>query len=72
MRASKLAQSSVKRLAFDVFTHSGSGHQHKSIAFLHGILGNKKNWRTPAKEFLKLRPEYTAVTIDHRAHGGSW
>jgi pimeloyl-ACP methyl ester carboxylesterase len=40
--------------------------------FLHGILGSKRNWRTPARACLKLFPEgYVGVAIDTRAHGDS-
>lgn len=45
--------------------------QLKSAVFLHGILGNRKNWRTPAKLFLREKPEFVAVSVDHRAHGHS-
>lgn len=41
----------------------------KTAVFLHGILGNRKNWRTPAKLFLREKPEFCAVSVDHRAHG---
>lgn len=39
--------------------------------FLHGILGNKRNWRTVALEFVKLHPNFQAITVDHRGHGTS-
>lgn len=70
-------------LAYEIFhpkpatAYSSGGTAHfaqndpRTIAFLHGILGNKKNWRTPAKTFLQQRPEFTAISLDHRGHGGS-
>lgn len=39
--------------------------------FMHGILGSKRNWKTPATEFLKQCNGYKAVIIDHRGHGES-
>lgn len=58
----------AKTLAFDVF---GSGKTTKSIVFLHGILGHKRNWRTPAMLWNKLHPEFKCITVDHRGHGAS-
>jgi len=64
-------------LSFDRYPSSGSKHTRPSIAnsqavvFLHGILGNKKNWRTPSNLFVKKHPNFEAVAIDHRGHGSS-
>lgn len=44
--------------------------KHNGI-FIHGILGSKKNMRTPAKEFIQLFPNYSAYTLDLRGHGAS-
>jgi pimeloyl-ACP methyl ester carboxylesterase len=38
---------------------------------LHGILGSKKNWRTPSNIFTKKYPQFQAITMDHRGHGSS-
>lgn len=38
---------------------------------MHGILGSKKNWRTPGHEFIKRHGQYEAVLVDHRGHGSS-
>ena len=43
----------------------------KSLFFLHGILGSKRNWRTPANVFRKLHPNFTCYAIDLRGHGES-
>ena len=44
----------------------------KSIIFMHGILGSKKNFRTAAKQIVKDRYGFNvAVTLDHRGHGKS-
>lgn len=42
-----------------------------SVLFLHGILGSKKNWRTPSHEFIKLHSNFQSITVDHRGHGSS-
>ena len=39
--------------------------------FMHGILGTKRNWHTPALLWKKLHPQYSCTVIDHRGHGGS-
>lgn len=33
---------------------------------MHGILGSRKNWRTPARKVISLYPDYQAVVVDHR------
>lgn len=64
-------------LSFDRYPSSTSKHTRTSIdnaqaaVFLHGILGNKKNWRTPSNLFVKKHPNFEAVAIDHRGHGFS-
>ncbi|KAL3771540.1 hypothetical protein ACHAWU_003715 [Discostella pseudostelligera] len=53
---------------------SRDGHNHKErevIVFLHGLLGNAKNLRTPAKIFTRRLPQYDALLLDVRGHGGS-
>jgi pimeloyl-ACP methyl ester carboxylesterase len=53
---------------------SRDGHNHKEravIVFLHGLLGNAKNLRTPAKIFTQRLPQYDALLLDVRGHGGS-
>jgi pimeloyl-ACP methyl ester carboxylesterase len=62
------AHMAAKCVAFDVF---GGANTKKSILFLHGILGHKRNWRTPAMLWNKEHPEYKCITIDHRGHGAS-
>lgn len=39
--------------------------------FMHGILGSKRNWRTPANVWRKMFPHYSSLSIDHRGHSGS-
>jgi pimeloyl-ACP methyl ester carboxylesterase len=50
---------------------SSSQHSSPVIGFLHGVLGNKRNWRTPAKTFIQQNPQYSAFTADLRGHGDS-
>jgi pimeloyl-ACP methyl ester carboxylesterase len=38
---------------------------------MHGILGSKRNWRTPANVWRKMFPHYASLSIDHRGHSGS-
>ncbi len=39
--------------------------------FLHGILGSGANWRTIARRFVQAKPDWGAVLVDLREHGGS-
>ena len=39
--------------------------------FVHGILGTKANWRGIARQFVKARPHWAAVTVDLPMHGDS-
>lgn len=41
------------------------------IVFLHGLLGNAKNLRTPAKKLTQVLPNYNALLLDIRGHGNS-
>jgi pimeloyl-ACP methyl ester carboxylesterase len=43
----------------------------KTAIFIHGMLGNKKNMRTPCREFIKQNPEFSCITVDLRGHGNS-
>jgi len=59
-------------LAFDVHRpKSPPDGEVRTAMFLHGILGTKRNWRTPANVFLKKTGFAQALTVDHRGHGGS-
>ena len=50
----------------------GPRHQEREvIVFLHGLLGNAKNLRTPAKILTRRLPQYDALLLDVRGHGGS-
>jgi len=41
------------------------------MLFLHGILGSGANWRTIARKLVQAKPEWGAVLVDLRMHGGS-
>ena len=69
-------------LSYDIYSNdssnssssssSSSSNNKDTAVFLHGILGSKRNWRTPAQTWLQLNPSYsTCITIDHRGHGKS-
>ena len=47
----------------------GDKSASKTAVFIHGMLGSKKNMRTPCREFIKANPDYTCLTIDLRGHG---
>ena len=40
------------------------------MVLTHGILGSKRNWRTPANLLAKTQPDIKVLTVDHR-HGNS-
>eukprot|EP01031_Cornospumella_fuschlensis_P024360 gene24360-29445_t len=42
-----------------------------SIFFLHGLLGSKRNWISPARDFIKAMPGFVGVNIDLPGHGMS-
>lgn len=44
---------------------------HRTVVFLHGILGSLKNWRTPARRLIGRHSHYQALVVDHRGHGAS-
>jgi len=59
-------------LSFELFKSSAAtAPPTKTLVCLHGILGSKKNWRTPSKIFTKEHPEFIAIAMDHRGHGAS-
>lgn len=41
------------------------------MVFLHGLLGNAKNLRTPAKQLTQRLPHLSALLVDLRGHGAS-
>eukprot|EP01038_Epipyxis_sp_PR26KG_P010881 gene10881-14603_t len=66
-------------LSYEIHNHKqhseiiNSANNHtKSILFLHGILGSKRNWRSACTELLKIAPSnYCTIAVDHRGHGYS-
>ena len=51
--------------------HNDQDNKQQTIVFLHGLLGNAKNLRTPAKKLTRQLPNYSALLLDVRGHGGS-
>lgn len=63
--------STIGVLSYDIYQQNDNNSNNTAV-FLHGILGSKRNWRTPANTWLQLNSSYnTCVTIDHRGHGKS-
>lgn len=42
-----------------------------ALFLLHGILGNRGNWRSFARRLAGALPGWSVVTVDHRHHGDS-
>jgi pimeloyl-ACP methyl ester carboxylesterase len=62
----------VSTLSYETFKSSAAlTAPSKTLVCLHGILGSKKNWRTPSNIFTKKFPQFYAVSMDHRGHGAS-
>ena len=51
--------------------HNDQNNKQQTIVFLHGLLGNAKNLRTPAKKLTRQLPNFSALLLDVRGHGGS-
>jgi predicted alpha/beta-fold hydrolase len=63
---------SYEPLAHDVYRDNlTSSPDSKLVIFLHGILGNKRNWRTPCVKWVQRECTHQCVAIDHRGHGSS-
>lgn len=54
---------------------SSKGDDVKQFVMMHGILGSKRNWRTPARRLIQRLERRgvaaEAYTVDHRGHGES-
>ncbi len=59
------------RLAHALVTAGDGATPRAWVYVLHGILGSGANWRTIARRFVQARPEWGAVLVDLRMHGGS-
>ncbi len=56
-------------LAHDIVT-GGAAHG-AAFVLVHGILGNKNNWRSIANKLVARRPDVRCVLVDLRRHGDS-
>lgn len=54
--------------AYDSF---GAPPGRDTVFLLHGILGNRGNWRSFARRLADQLPGWCVVTLDHRHHGDS-
>lgn len=72
-----ISSTSPPTLAYEIITDGKvvSSHENnpenETIVFLHGLLGNAKNLRTPAKKLTRQLPHLSAILLDVRGHGGS-
>uniref|UniRef100_K3WZR1 AB hydrolase-1 domain-containing protein n=1 Tax=Globisporangium ultimum (strain ATCC 200006 / CBS 805.95 / DAOM BR144) TaxID=431595 RepID=K3WZR1_GLOUD len=59
-------------LAYRVFEDTSNGFTPtKTALIMHGILGNKLNWRTFAMRLAAANPDWRFIALDHRGHGDS-
>ncbi|CAI5709622.1 unnamed protein product [Hyaloperonospora brassicae] len=59
-------------LSYRVFEDTGVLNNAKKTAIvMHGILGNKLNWRTFALTLTKKNPDWRFICLDLRGHGDS-
>jgi esterase len=65
---SSITPASRNSLAMQTF---GPEDAPKTVVFLHGIMGNKRNWRNPALMLCKKNPDIKCITVDLRGHGES-
>ena len=63
-----VSSASAVPLAYETI---GDNSSQKTAVFLHGILGSKRNFRTPGKVFATRFKGFRCVTVDHRGHGDS-
>lgn len=49
----------------------GAAPGPRTVFLLHGILGNRANWRSFARRLAAALPGGSVVTVDHRHHGDS-
>ena len=57
----------VATLSFAEYNNHGT----RNILFLHGIMGNKRNWGNFVKLLLPAHPQDNFYTVDLRYHGNS-
>lgn len=57
-------------LAHDIVEAPGA-RPTRTAVLGHGILGNRQNWRSFARQLVQRRPELRVITVDHRHHGDS-
>lgn len=66
------SQTQAATMAMDEYVFNAVEQSPRKTALLmHGILGNKRNWRTPGKLLAKAHNDVRVVAMDHRGHGGS-
>jgi predicted alpha/beta-fold hydrolase len=78
---SRTQSRSYTALAFDMYenrkvrgmnmTRPTNDFAEIDVVFTHGILGSKRNWRTPSKLLTNQVPNARVYTVDYRGHGKS-
>ncbi|KAG6955446.1 hypothetical protein JG687_00011194 [Phytophthora cactorum] len=67
-----LARREKSTLSYRVFEDTSSGKEPtKTALVMHGILGNKLNWRTFSQKLTKANPDWRFICLDLRGHGDS-
>ncbi|RLN31959.1 hypothetical protein BBO99_00003976 [Phytophthora kernoviae] len=67
-----MARREKSTLSYRVFEDSSSGKEPtKTALVMHGILGNKLNWRTFSQKLTKANPNWRFICLDLRGHGDS-
>ncbi|RLN46689.1 hypothetical protein BBJ29_001415 [Phytophthora kernoviae] len=67
-----MARREKSTLSYRVFEDSNSGKEPtKTALVMHGILGNKLNWRTFSQKLTKANPNWRFICLDLRGHGDS-
>ncbi len=67
----------ICNISIDTISHSNLSVKPKVVVFLHGMLGNKRNWKTPMKSLIEnfeiRNPlvKLNVVSVDLRGHGDS-
>ena len=73
VKSQKCSNHKIHNVSFDLYGKKvePGDKDHNIICFMHGILGTKRNWRTPAQKWRNKFSNFSCLTFDHRGHGSS-